>query len=500
MESPINPLRSPRRDPTSADWSHLRPIITELYQDPQLTMDQVRLHLEMAGYRVTTRMVRTRITQWNLHRNHQLWDMAAALRLLDLNPDLWPSPEPRFLVRGRPVTMKEIAQFFRRKGIRDPLRWAHATAADRNEPHVTLLNNEEDSAGEKTDWYEQPMQSYNTEATVRAPYHLTKHPLTVNEKAVATLREYCSAYINLRHMGHQEPRVHHSTIHGQFGERMRDGLAHMTRNSAEAFPNFRRGFDLVRNLLSDCHPMALGQYLAVVCILATHQAHSILFSLLRYTSMMASTLGVYSPVAEFLTAMRSSPDVLGTAVLCLRAAVGCFAEQDSISWQKFYIQERLCDCLYYGNAHTEGSAYRTALFLEQEALYGTFARNVLFTLTNVASNHMHGGDIDSAQATYTLALRRADTLAGLGRAKIRFAALEGLAHCERIVFEQMRQFPLGIVQGLPVLHLQNASFYIREALCEARMRFEQSSRRTIRALEYQAQIVDLLGHVGHQPI
>lgn len=281
---------------------------------------------------------------------------------------------------------------------------------------------------------------------------------------------------------------------------MRDGLAHMTRNSAEAFPNFRRGFDLVRNLLSDCHPMALGQYLAVVCILATHQAHSILFSLLRYTSMMASTLGVYSPVAEFLTAMRSSPDVLGTAVLCLRAAVGCFAEQDSISWQKFYIQERLCDCLYYGNAHTEGSAYRTALFLEQEALYGTFARNVLFTLTNVASNHMHGGDIDSAQATYTLALRRADTLAGLGRAKIRFAALEGLAHCERIVFEQMRQFPLGIVQGLPVLHLQNASFYIREALCEARMRFEQSSRRTIRALEYQAQIVDLLGHVGHQPI
>lgn len=503
MESPIDPLRSLRRDLSSADWSHLRPIITKLYQDPRFTMNQVRLQLEKAGYRVTTRMVRARITQWNLHRNHQLRDMAAALRLLDLDPDLWPSPEPRFLIRGRPVTLKEIVHFFRRKGIREPILWAHSTAVDSNESqqsHVTLLNDEEGSAGENTHWYEQPMQSSSTEAPVMQTYHLMKHPLTLDEKAVANLQDYCSAYIKHRHMGHQEPQVHQYTLHGQFGERMRDGLAHMMRNSADAFPNFCRGFDLVRNLLSDCHPMALGQYLAVVCILATHQAHSILLSLLRYASMMASTLGVYSSVAEFLTAMRSSPDVLGTAILCLRAAVGVFAEQESISWQKFYIQERLCDCLYYGHAYTEGSTYRTGLFLEQETLYGTFARNVLFTLTNVASDYMHGGDINSAQVKYTLALRRAETLAGLGRAKIRFAALEGLAHCERVLFEKKRQGSPGVVEGLPILHLQNASRYIREALCEAQTWFEQSSRRTMRALEFQAQIVDLLVNVGYQPM
>lgn len=497
MELPVDPPRPLRRDLTSADWSHLRPLITKLYQDLQCTMNEVRLQLEIAGYRVTTRMVRTRITQWNLHRNHQLRDMAAALRLLDLDPDRWPSREPLFLVRGRPVTMKEITQFFRRKGIRDPLPWAHSTAIDRDQPHVILLNDEADSAGDKTHWYDQPMQSFSAEAPVMRP---CQHLPTLDDKAVATLQEYCSAYIKQRHMGHQEPQVHQSTIHGQFGERMRDGLAHMTRNSAEAFPNFRRGFDLVHNLLSDCHPMALGQYLAVVCILATHQAHSILSSLLRYTSMMASALGVYSLVAEFLTAMRSSPDVLGTAILCLRAAVGVFAKQNSISWQKFYIQERLCDCLYYSNAHTEGSTYRSELFLEQEALYGTCARNVLFTLTNVASDYIHEGDIDRAQAKYTLALRRAETLAGLGRAKIRFAALEGLAHCEQILFEKIRQDSAGIVEGLPVPHLQNASRYIREALCEAQTWFEQSSRRTIRASEYQAQIVDLLGNVGHQPM
>ncbi|KAH7402343.1 hypothetical protein DE146DRAFT_653128 [Phaeosphaeria sp. MPI-PUGE-AT-0046c] len=500
MESSITSLGSQRRDLSFADWVNLCPIITKLYQDQGFTMNQVRLHLEKAGFRVTTRMVRARITQWNLHRNHQLRDMTAALRLLDLDPHLWSSPEPRFLVRGRLVTMKEIVHFFRRKGIRDPLSWAHASTVVRNDTHITLLNDETDSTGEKSHWHEQPVQLAIAEAPVMWPYSLTKHLLTLDEKAVATLQDYCSAYIKQEYMGHEEPQVHQYTIHGRFGERMRDGLAHMIRNSAEAFPNFRRGFDLIRDLLSDCHPMALGQFLAVVCSLASHQAHAILSSLLRYASLMASTLGVNSSVTKFLIAMRSSPDVLGTAVLCLRAAVIVFAEQRSVSWQKFYMQERLCGCLYYGNAHAEGSTYRTGLLLEQEALYGSVARNVLFTLTNVASDHVHAGDIESAQAKYTLALRQTESLADPGRAKVRFAALRGLAQCETILFEKMRQGPPGIVEELPSLHLQNASRYIREALYQAQRSFAQTNRRTVRALEYQVQIENLLGAMGQQPM
>lgn len=493
MESAFDLSRSQPKELSSADWCRLRPIITELYHNQQLTMNQVRLHLNMAGHRVTTRMVRARITQWNLHRNHQLKDMVAALRLLDPDTNLWPSKEPCFMIRGNTVTMKDITRFFRRKGIHDPLYWAHSTAVDHKASHVVLLNDGREWAGECTSQLEQSTRSSGAGLPVVPPCRLMQQPLTIDEIAAASLQEYCLAYIGGGHTGYQEPLVHQFTVHGQFGERMRDGLAHMMRNKPNAFPKFSAGFDLVYELLSGCHPMALGQYLAVICILATHNAHSILSHLLKFFSMMATTLRMPKAVENFLFALRSSQDVPSTAVLCLRVAVGVFTEKHAMTWQSFYMQERLCDCLYYGKAYTEGSTYRSRLFSYQETLYGPFARNVLYTLTNVASDCVNSGDIDNGHAKYMLALVRAEKLdTELGRAKIRFAALEGLAQCEQIRFEKLSYASSGAVGDLPLLRLQIASRHIQEALDLAQKRFEPTNRRRLRALERQAQIENLL--------
>jgi hypothetical protein len=102
-------------------------------------MNPVRDHLISLGYLVNTRMVRARICQWNMQKNNQLRDMVAAIRLLDADPTLRPSPELTFLIKGRRVTLPEVLRFFRRKGIQDPFAYARSVVLDLGAVHVALL-------------------------------------------------------------------------------------------------------------------------------------------------------------------------------------------------------------------------------------------------------------------------------------------------------------------------------------------------------------------------
>ena len=70
---------------------------------------------------------------------------------------------------------------------------------------------------------------------------------------------------------------------------------------------------------------------------------------------------------------------------------------------------------------------RLQLVHDLERKYGYTARNVLWTLTNVADNHLAVGDVDSATDCFSDVLKRADTpVEDYGRAKTRFRSLEGL--------------------------------------------------------------------------
>uniref|UniRef100_A0A0D2XKE9 Clr5 domain-containing protein n=1 Tax=Fusarium oxysporum (strain Fo5176) TaxID=660025 RepID=A0A0D2XKE9_FUSOF len=138
MDPLVNP-QSALTIPTSEDWSRLRPLIKELYHDRRFSMAEVRDHLKSLGYWVNTRMIRARISQWNLQRNNQFHGMVAALRLLDPDPASWPVPEPWFVIRGRHVPLHEILRYFRRKGIQNPIHWCRSAAVSQEEPAVRLL-------------------------------------------------------------------------------------------------------------------------------------------------------------------------------------------------------------------------------------------------------------------------------------------------------------------------------------------------------------------------
>ena len=67
-------------------------------------------------------MLKTRISKWNLHKNHQLADMRTAMELIGPDKSTWPSPDPTFLIKGRVTSYSEIVSYFQRKRISDPLQ------------------------------------------------------------------------------------------------------------------------------------------------------------------------------------------------------------------------------------------------------------------------------------------------------------------------------------------------------------------------------------------
>ena len=194
-----------------------------------------------------------------------------------LGPDqaLWPSPNPRFLIWGQVVETDEVFKFFKRKGIESPLEKAYATSLSGCEPKVKLLDVETHGAAFLTTDTEQASLASLAQLVVAENTHVAAHIVTLDGLAVANLQKYCFDYIGLARWGliHSEPEVHQFSDHGQFGERMRDGLAHISENRPEGHAIFNSGLELVPRLLHDCHPMALAQIISVFCIFAAHHAH-----------------------------------------------------------------------------------------------------------------------------------------------------------------------------------------------------------------------------------
>jgi hypothetical protein len=505
-DPPLN-IPSVQNVPSSADWTRFRPLIKELYHDRHCSMAQVRDHLRSLGYWVNTRMIRSRISQWNLQRNNQLQAMAVALRLLDPNPALWPMQDPVFVIRGRQVTTSEILQYFRRKGIRNPLHWCHFITIDQDEPAVCLVTDRVQPSGDvssgdltfaecsSTIKPESPV----TTRSINRPMPPVSIPIpvfTLEQKAVASMREYCASYLGLGLMTiHQEPEVHQFTVHGRFGDRMSEGLAQMMRGDSSAFPNFHRAFDLVRPILTDCHPMSLSQLLATACELSASMAQSVLLCLLRYVAAMASSLRTSPALVQFLVSLSESAPalLLPTMISSLRVAQAIFADKSPTTWHGLYIQERLCDCLYHERDRTGSSARRVQLLKEQEKFYNPVTRSVLWTITNVADDHLERGDLDGAQTYYMMALKRAESLNGFGRAKLRYATLEGFGRVERIRFETMRNSADSDMESnLIVQCLQNACKYIEEAVTEASIWFEPTSTRVSRVTKQKQELNSLL--------
>jgi tetratricopeptide (TPR) repeat protein len=469
-------------------------------------------------------MLKTRIRNWKLDKKLKFTDMRTAIQLVAAGGFEGPGTEPRFLIRGRMVPYSEVLRYFHRKGIPDPLNWLRNLPDDNfipssdvelHTPHSTdctpdSTDEEGSSVTRSPAEALQPLDVETSQELQRPPMEHTAQPtpepneaegldtmhisyplqpyLPIGaEKVVHVANNYCAMYLNSgRSLGHTEPSVHHLTTHAIFAQRMQDGISLLLRNdTASAFYDFQRAFALVKDLLRDNHPMSIGLLLSIVCDLDSRNLGALIFHLFRHIEEMASVeLGTFDPLTTlFRTFTHVEGDATNLALLVIRRAADHLTEFDGhIGWKSLYLRERLCDCLYYARYDYERASRRRALLRDQEEVYGLDARNVLWTLTNVADDCLQLGRCEEAKTSFGKVLRRSQTLSGYGKAKTRFAALEGLARCAMADARCTQAYDYFDVDETlrRQSKINEALRLFKEAEAEAEVWFDPSSRRIAR--------------------
>ena len=420
-------------------------------------------------------MVKSRIIKWNLHKKLQHSEVHTALRILGPDAAKWPCPNPQFHVRGRIVDYQDLVRYLRRKGVDDPTKWAtsrpdphgdssevrllvdpptvqqlsssaiaHASASQRDGFRNQGLGDELDTGQtiEAEDYWPSALpqpsslsREFEEIALMWSPNRARPPDPPVFVLAASLVwkaRAYCLEYVfSARANNHAEPIYHQKTSHGHFADRMKHGLSLFARKDYDdAFDAFESGFDLLPEIVANDHPMALTLILAVLCQLITSGAGAIAASLLTHMQkLLHSCYPAKFLLIDLISQLQDATQVLEFFLLGLRSIMDTVALDISNTdrWKAFYVRERYCDALYHAQVHGEGSMLRARLLAEQEAHYGTQARNVLWTAATVADNSLIYGRLDAAEHQYRRVLQGANTLCGFDRAQIRFAALEGLA-------------------------------------------------------------------------
>jgi hypothetical protein len=133
------------------------------------------------------------------------------------------------------------------------------------------------------------------------------------------------------------------------------------------------------------------------------------------------------PSRQYLEILQESEDIQRSLVESMHKMVD-ISLQGPNAWIGLYLLERYCDCLYHAGISRERQTQRARLLQLQESKYGKTRGNVLWTLTNVADDHLEKFKFKRAKGCYSEALQRADYgLGGYVKVKIRFAAFKGLA-------------------------------------------------------------------------
>ncbi|KAL8883399.1 MAG: hypothetical protein Q9192_007189 [Flavoplaca navasiana] len=316
------------------------------------------------------------------------------------------------------------------------------------------------------------------------------------------MRTYCNVYaVSAESQKHLEPAVHRETKHAIFAQEIQDSLALGKVNAGQASARLLNAFVTLEHSICNPSPMNLALIMSVICNLGRQNAWHIQWSLLKHLRKMAETMQQSHPWIFLFDALVRSPNLVADMILrCMRVARDALNNQlGQLTWKALYVEERLCDCLYYTGVDGERIEARRVLLEAQSKLYGPCTRNVLWTLTNVADDLLQQGRTLDSEKAYQSALTRADAHEGYHKAKTRFAALEGLADVW-IARAGLRGWPSegsGTVwQGARIdwSALQNVSNYLEAAEQEALTWFESSGQRTLRVQSKKRSLLTLNSH------
>ncbi|EXJ54697.1 hypothetical protein A1O7_10038 [Cladophialophora yegresii CBS 114405] len=355
-------------------------------------------------------------------------------------------------------------------------------------------------------FYSEGPVSFTTSALVHndnlsptsVPIFIRSSASALSEHLDYSIMGYMSSYLIASQLETQlEPPIHAHTTHAIFASKMQDGISALANlaltapsakavsknkkrdpEATKALTSFRNGFQLLEEILINHSPMSLALVFGVICELASHTAnprlqamgvHVLLGQLLSHIHERSGALiEPEHPLTTFfglllqeyqrpsVSTTPRSPPLADSILKSLEMAItqlqlssshlpGAAAEEaPSSDWRALYLRERLCDALYHSGSSFQipRASMRRSLLHDQEFKYGSTARNVLWTLTNVADDCLASGDVDGAIEHFEETLRRAKTLSDVyGREKTSFAALEGLGRCyvakaDKVPFEE----------------------------------------------------------------
>ena len=431
-------------------------------------------------------MVKDRISTWKLDKKHKVGEMRTALHIsiqCGYCFQSWLYIKPMFLIRGRMVSTGDIARYWRRKDVYEPFAWHLTHLQDDFElsPEVAIIQPPNIA----------PLSSYKAlndsptrlgsnsatnlpETGVAADHVATQLPTSLKnsaalasnspgrhlssplhfghtEQMVWLTKSYCSSYLEShRAMTDSERPVNHFTVYGRFGHDIQDGISAVLYQggAAGAFRYFHSASDKLEELLRNSHPMALAQLYAVLCELASRASapaddsiareqqeifRGVLGNLVRHIASLSSVImQTTDPIKAVFDVLARAEHFSEQLLTIMQSTVDSFEQakhqiSGSYYWKLLYLKERYCDCLYHAGVNGTRQALRARLLTEQEEFYGSNKSNVLWTLTNVADDFLDNHRPSDAQRLFEDALRRAESLDPFARAKIRFAALEGLA-------------------------------------------------------------------------
>jgi hypothetical protein len=486
------------------------------------------------------RMLKARITLWKLDKKVKWKDMCTAAQMIALRATDLPVEHTKFRIRRRIVTWKELVAYFRRRKIHDPIEWTQTRPMDASQfsSDVILLTPRTSVTGSDDEFEDTEItdrnEEYNPTNLHIVPeghsgpameevscdvYQMSEEMALSNAIAMAAvspkqrpstpftfrraddilwhMRNYCDGYIeSIWDLKHSEPLVHHQTTHGLFGHRVQDGVSFILQGKVDlGFKSLDGAFGLITELLHDHHPMALAQVITVICELVARDMIPLVRQLLIHIRDMStiSRRAVFPMTAIFEVLLHADGDIVHLLLSAMRIAVDTFKSAGGISrWKLLYLEERLCDCLYHVGDQNERIGRRLNLLRAQQEHYGQDARNVLWTLSNVADDHLLRGNLGEAEVIFRDLLSRADRHEGFGRAKNRFAALEGLSKAAIATAERGIESELGKghipLSELSQIKLREACDWLFEAETVAAAWFDVSSRRTLRVHAKLAEI------------
>ena len=247
-------------------------------------------------------MVKTRLTKWGLHKKLQLPEMRTALQILGPDRSQWPSPAPQFRIHGRVVDLDTILRSYGRKGIREPFEWIRLTSDSDYErsSNVELISDSTPADSERELDEIGQLFELSTPATPKASAPTVSACVTRDWRcypgvpsivaqelrdpdiylhsttAIRHVQAYCLSYMtSARSQFHNEPEIHHLTSHARFLDRMDEGIVLFGREQmGMAFATFDKGFELLKEMFMDIHPMAVATYLLLLCKLTVPQDHT----------------------------------------------------------------------------------------------------------------------------------------------------------------------------------------------------------------------------------